>query len=199
MTQLIVCISGKRKSGKDYVANRLATRIRDELHKSVEICRISEPLKTEYAQIHGLDANRLLTSDAYKETYRLAMINWGDAIRQQDSDHFCRLSFAGCTAQVCIVSDCRRLSDIEYFSKQYATMLTVRVNASEHVRMKRGYVFTTGIDDAESECALDEYDQWNAIVKNDDDNDSDVWLLELMRIIELKLKQHCVDASRFDI
>ena len=34
-------------------------------------------------------------------------------------------------------------------------LLTVRIEASHDVRSARGWVFTAGVDDAESECALD--------------------------------------------
>lgn len=35
--------------------------------------------------------------------------------------------------------------------------MTVRVKASEAVRKQRGWVYTAEVDDAESECALDNY------------------------------------------
>lgn len=33
--------------------------------------------------------------------------------------------------------------------------------------MRRGYVFTPSIDDAETECGLDNYTDWTDVVEND--------------------------------
>jgi len=67
--KLIILISGKRKCGKDFVANSLEL----EFTKcGVSVCKIhlSEPLKRTFAQMAGLDAEELLKSTEYKEKYR---------------------------------------------------------------------------------------------------------------------------------
>merc|ERR1711924_532764 len=38
-------------------------------------------------------------------------------------------------------------------------------------RRARGWVFASGVDDAESECGLDSYEPWDVIIANDDGAD----------------------------
>ena len=63
---LIIMISGKRKSGKDFVASRLYKHFGED----VSIIRLSAPLKKAFATENNLDYENLLTSGMYKELYR---------------------------------------------------------------------------------------------------------------------------------
>ena len=88
---VVVVVSGKRKSGKDFVCERLL----DQLGAAAaEIGRLSAPLKEAYAEAHGLDFAELLTDGPYKEKYRLDMIRWGEERREKDSGFFARLVMA---------------------------------------------------------------------------------------------------------
>lgn len=84
------------------------------------------------------------------------MITWGESIRDKDPRYFCRLATQDVHTPVWLVSDCRRPSDVEYFKNQYSNTLIIRVSASESVRESRGWSFVSGVDDASSECALDD-------------------------------------------
>ena len=44
----------------------------------------------------------------------------------------------------------------------------IRVDASDEVRLKRGFSFQKGVDDAESECALDDFNDWDLKFCNND-------------------------------
>ncbi|XP_015427268.1 PREDICTED: phosphomevalonate kinase isoform X2 [Myotis davidii] len=69
-----------------------------------------------------------------------------------------------------LVSDTRRLSDIQWFREAYgAVTQTVRVVASEQSRQQRGWVFTPGVDDGESECGLDNFGDFDWVIENDGD------------------------------
>eukprot|EP00053_Salpingoeca_punica_P018213 m.177797 g.177797 ORF g.177797 m.177797 type:complete len:210 (+) comp17385_c0_seq1:89-718(+) len=159
--RIVLVFSGKRKSGKDYLTDLLKLR----LGEVAAIVRLSEPLKSQYAKDHNLDLKELLSAGPYKEQHRLAMIKWGEEQRNADPGFFCRLSTAGVAAPVWIVSDARRVSDIEYFKARFNTFL-VRVESSEASRKLRGWVFTPDIDEAESECGLDGR-KWNLVIKNE--------------------------------
>eukprot|EP00123_Amoebidium_parasiticum_P015082 comp22776_c1_seq1/m.35631 comp22776_c1_seq1/g.35631 ORF comp22776_c1_seq1/g.35631 comp22776_c1_seq1/m.35631 type:complete len:192 (-) comp22776_c1_seq1:573-1148(-) len=162
--RVVVVFSGKRKSGKDHTTDLL----KDRLGYSAQILRLSGPLKFQYAKENGLDGEKLLDASAYKEQYRADMIAWGEAKRKTDPGFFCRLVCEEATRRdtpVWIVSDARRGTDLEYFQAHYST-LSVRVEASEQTRQKRGWVFTKGVDDGESECGLDGR-QWDVVVTND--------------------------------
>ena len=123
--RMIILISGKRKSGKDYIAERL----RDTFAADSRIIRLSAPLKSAYAKENGLDYQELLSSGPYKEKHRRAMIEWGEEKRNQDPGYFCRLAWGDTGGeQIVIVADCRRKTDFDHFQHQQSC-LTVRVKA----------------------------------------------------------------------
>ena len=103
-----------------------------------------------------MDLAKLLDSSDYKEQFRSDMISWGEVVRAEDPGYFCRRACEAATKPIWIISDARRLSDMEYFKERYTT-LTVRVTAADAIRRGRGWVFTSGVDNAPSECALDGY------------------------------------------
>ncbi|EPB72429.1 putative phosphomevalonate kinase [Ancylostoma ceylanicum] len=145
MVKLVVLISGKRKSGKDYCCKALKKALEP---LKVSIHGVSHSLKKIYANNHGLDYSQLISDGPYKETHRLQMIKWGESVRNAEPDFFCR-----------------RPTDIEYFQSNYRT-LTIRIEASTEERIRRGFVFVEGIDDMPSECALDECDHDMTIVND---------------------------------
>ena len=69
--KVVFIFSGKRKSGKGFVAKKLSERF---YYDRCGIIRLSGPLKDEYARQNGLDFHRLLDSSNYKELYREDMI-----------------------------------------------------------------------------------------------------------------------------
>ncbi|XP_056366655.1 phosphomevalonate kinase [Oenanthe melanoleuca] len=165
--RVVLLLSGKRKSGKDFVAEQLRNRLGPDV---CTILRLSGPLKEQYAKEHGLDFERLLDASTYKELFRQDMIRWGEEKRQSDPGFFCRAAVKGALQPVWVVSDTRRLSDVEWFRDAYgAVVQTVRVVASEETRKRRNWVFVTGVDDAESECGLDQGVAFDWVITNDGD------------------------------
>nr|XP_017531994.1 phosphomevalonate kinase isoform X2 [Manis javanica] len=143
--RLVLLFSGKRKSGKDFVTEALQSRLGADV---CAILRLSSPLKEQFAQDHGLDFQRLLGASTYKEAYRRDMILWGEEKRQADPGFFCRKIVEGVSQPIWLVSDTRRMSDIQWFQEAYgAVTRTVRVVASEQSRQQRGWVFIPGVDD----------------------------------------------------
>jgi hypothetical protein len=72
---LILIVSGKRKTGKDYVCKKL-TDIFENLNEfiSFNVITLSAHLKKVYAYEHNLDFEKLLDSSDYKENFRKDMI-----------------------------------------------------------------------------------------------------------------------------
>jgi phosphomevalonate kinase len=64
----IILLSGKRKSGKDYIGEKLAEQL------GAVLLHLSEPLKFEYARLNQIHGEQLLNSSSYKEKYRKDMI-----------------------------------------------------------------------------------------------------------------------------
>ena len=106
-----------------------------------------------------MDYEKLLSDGPYKEKFRKDMIVWGETSRRKNYKVFADIVLrdARC-CDVLIVSDARRATDMKCFdeSKSFRT-ITVRVRASEEERARRGFKFKSGVDDAESECGLDNY------------------------------------------
>ncbi|XP_061885814.1 phosphomevalonate kinase isoform X2 [Entelurus aequoreus] len=148
------------------------------------VVRLSAPLKQQYAQEHGLDLDQLLGPGLYKERYRSDMIRWGEARRQQDPGFFCRLATRGTWQPVWVVSDARRLSDLQWFRTHFPQQTRcVRVKSSEETRKQRGWSFTSGVDDAESECGLDSGVHFDWTVTNETDAPSlDEQLLPILAL-----------------
>nr|CAG4641283.1 EOG090X0FYC [Eulimnadia texana] len=163
--QVILCFSGKRKSGKDYVT--------DILHQKLEnsvIIRLSAPIKSYWAWEKGLDLDLLMSDGPYKENHRLEMVSWSEQKRSTDPGYFCDAAIKtsnACGKQIWIISDARRKTDLQYFKEKFGSVVkTVRVLASDLVRQQRGYLFTSGIDDAETECGLDDVESWDLVIEN---------------------------------
>ncbi|XP_059486984.1 phosphomevalonate kinase [Neocloeon triangulifer] len=163
----VVIFSGKRKSGKDFITEKLIENLGND---AATIVRISAPIKKHWAELHNLDLDQLLDATAYKEQHRLAMIEWSEKERARDYGIFCRSAAEnakGLNKPVWIVSDARRKSDLKWFGENYGDIVrTVRVFADDQIRMKRGWKFTAGVDDVASECDLDDVTDWSWQVYN---------------------------------
>lgn len=100
------------------------------------------------------------------------MIKWSEEVRDKDNGYFCKaacengmfaLSTINCIYAVCIVyflkqftlkapvkdiwivSDIRRKTDLKWFGETYGKLIkTIRINADQSVREKRGWIFTSG-------------------------------------------------------
>ncbi|KAM6936024.1 phosphomevalonate kinase [Lycodopsis pacificus] len=165
--RLVLVFSGKRKSGKDYVTDLIHNRLGSDV---CCVLRLSGPLKQQYADEHCLDLDQLLGPGLYKERYRADMILWGESRRRQDPGFFCRLATRGVRQPVWVVSDARRLSDLQWFWSEFPRQSqSVRVQSSEETRKQRGWSFSAGVDDAESECGLDSGVDFDWIVTNETD------------------------------
>lgn len=172
-------ISGKRKCGKDHTVHVLSEELnkRSLLHVVVHL---SYPIKKRYAQLHGLDINELTTSGKYKEIYRKDMVRWSEKEKINDPHVFAREALqislipVHYATDVVLIADARRPYDLEYFVNLWgrSRCIITRVIASEATRKKRGWIFTNEIDDAETECALDDFTDFDLVINNDSDVES---------------------------
>ncbi|XP_071450366.1 phosphomevalonate kinase [Hetaerina americana] len=163
----ILIFSGKRKSGKDYITDVLHERVGSH---NCALMKLSGPIKYQWAKEMKLDFDELMSASEYKELYRIKMIKFGEDMRNQDYGYFCRASIEMYHAEekpIWIVSDARRKTDLRWFEENYSGRVkTVRVEADEEVRKERGWVFTPGVDDVDSECGLDSISSWDWVIIN---------------------------------
>ncbi|CAG2162286.1 unnamed protein product [Oppiella nova] len=181
----VLLISGKRKCGKDFCVDLLSKCLSD-----LVVFRIASPIKRQFAKDHNLDFDRLLDATLYKEDYRQQMVEWSERIRADDPNYFLRLTIDESNAKsksIWILSDARRLCDVQYFksSEEFkdTRVLAIRISASVETRVKRGWSFTVGVDDKETECGLDSYTDWDFVIDNDG-SDEDL-MNQLQPIIKL--------------
>ncbi|XP_045450326.1 phosphomevalonate kinase [Melitaea cinxia] len=181
--KVILLFSGKRKCGKDFLTDNLKMRLGNEC----EIIKISQPIKSHWAKEKNLDLNELLSDSVYKEQYRLDMIRWSDEMRENDYGCFCRAACENAADKpVWIVSDIRRKTDVQWFKENYGSLVkTIRLVADEETRIERGFQFKNGVDDAISECGLDDFNEWDVIIDNGKDRKSlDSQLNSVMLLID---------------
>uniref|UniRef100_A0A914MFB2 Phosphomevalonate kinase n=2 Tax=Meloidogyne TaxID=189290 RepID=A0A914MFB2_MELIC len=174
----------------DYITNQLVNLINKHFPSIIiSICTLSEPLKKEYAKINNLNFNDLMTDGKAKELVRKEMIEFGEKLRKEDFGIFCRKAFIERKIQnlpslpttnpsttnkfkeIILISDCRRPTDFEFFKNNFknSSIICVRINSKIEIRQKRGFLFIEGIDNEESECALDEFKNWDFNLFNNEE------------------------------
>lgn len=179
--KVVIILSGKRKCGKDFVGNLLQQKIGSRLIAF----RIAEPIKSHFAKNHNLNLEQLMSSSDYKEKYRQEMVKWSEEVRKSDSDYFLKITIQESQANkypIWMLTDARRLTDVQYFKNnvkfQNSKIISLRITASDQTRKRRGWEFTDGIDNAETECGLDQYNQWDFVVNNDTTEDDLMFQLQ---------------------
>lgn len=169
-----IVLSGKRKCGKDFLEGIILERFPQQ----VLSYRISAPIKGAFARQHGLDFAELLTASLYKEKYRQEMVIWSEAIRVSDPHYFLRLAITEAAEEcegkpIWLLNDARRPTDLVYFTDSseidmsLTTLIKLRINSTTQTRVSRGWHFTKGIDDQQTECGLDDECHWDYIIQND--------------------------------
>lgn len=96
------------------------------------------------------------------------MIIWSEERRAVDYGIFCREASKNITKSTVIVSDIRRKTDIKWFKENFGEKIKlVRIKCENEVRIARGWKFQEGVDDIQSECDLDDWDNWDLLIEND--------------------------------
>lgn len=104
--RILICLSGKRKSGKDFIAVKLSEffyknlapklLVNGNIGLFVSVVGISYLLKNQFAALNNLDAEKLKSDNLYKEIVRKEMVDYGNKIRLKDPSFFCRYSVINC-------------------------------------------------------------------------------------------------------
>ncbi|MCD7880024.1 MAG: hypothetical protein LUG16_08855 [Candidatus Gastranaerophilales bacterium] len=148
----IIIFSGKQFSGKDTAAKFFLEKMPDFKRMG-----IADSIKNEYSTITGLSIDEI---EKNKSRYRKDLIELGNKGRAISPDYWLNtlLEFRGNIA----VTDVRMKHELDVFKKHGA--FTVRVNASEQQREKRGIL--TAVND-ETETQLDSVNDWDYIINNE--------------------------------
>jgi len=165
----IHALSGKRGSGKTYLANQLYQLYKED--KSVVITSIADELKREFCKYSGVDFSRMLNDYEYKTRKRSQLLQYARYIKDKCGETYwidCFLkTLEKRTEQIIIISDMRLDFELEkiqiYCLKHNIHLETHRLEPPEGVREKRGYVHDKDIDNNKFETGLDNIIDWNHI------------------------------------
>ncbi len=163
---VLILVSGKRYAGKDTFAVLLTEACRQR-HMRVVIRKTADRLKKEFCRLYALDSDRFLSEREYKEKYREAFAEFTSGFRREENAKKFLASIASDLREqdVIIVSDVRTKYDLFALRKRSSTTLTVRINASEQTRMKRGLI-PSHYDTLSFETELDE-EKFDYTIEND--------------------------------
>jgi len=170
MKPLFVLISGKRLSGKDTLANAIASYMDNSL-----VTHLADAIRVEVMHLYPTVITNITqlmdNSDPIKLKYRPELIRIGQERRAEDVDYWCKRTLeAGIEsgAEVVLVPDVRFPNELTYFrDKMEINTYAIRINATPEARASRGYVFTPGVDDDVSEISLDlplDHTDWDALL-----------------------------------
>lgn len=150
----IICLSGKQYSGKDTLAKILLEKL-----PTFKRIAIGDAIKIEYGKKHNLTYDEI---DKNKGIYRTGLIELGNWGRSVDPDFWLK-KVIEMNSDI-IVPDVRLPHEAEVFKG--ASAFLIRVEASYEARSKRGVI--TNAND-KTECALDDYKDFDFIISNDSD------------------------------
>jgi len=170
----IVLVSGKRAAGKDYLTDLLHSTLLSTMPPlRVTRCAISDLNKAAYAKEAGVELERLRNDREFKESHRLAMIEYHKQRNQQDPEWCLSQVMAKAIdeeADVLLVSDLRTHEDLVYFQRQAPQLVILRVDACDEARRVRGWSPDARKDTLHTETDLDTYQGWSACVDNSDNS-----------------------------
>lgn len=143
--------NAKRLSGKSWSARYLLSAYPNYFQG---IWSFADPLREMYAQVIGVDP-AVLKDPKTKELYRPGMIAWADVQRSINPDVFVnRWKDTVPKDGAWICDDIRRRNELAAVVALNGNPM--RIDCNIGLRIKRGYVFTPGVDDHPTECDLDE-------------------------------------------
>lgn len=147
----IILLSGKCYSGKDTVAKMT----------SFKRISIADTMKREYNSFHGLSID--WENRNQKEFYRKSLIEF---THRYPFEHWLKLTPY---CENCIVTDVRTIQEIKYIKSLFSNVITVRLNASDEQRKKRGWIKSL-FDESYLETELDNF-KFDHVYKNDTGED----------------------------
>ena len=185
-----VLVSGKRASGKDFISDLLRKELSERGGLKVARCAMGSINKASYASENGIDLALLETDRDFKEKHRLRMIAHHAKRNQQDPKWCLKQVLQKAVeteAQVLLLSDLRTEDDLAFFIREAGraaygeafdtgcwplppNLTTIRVDASEEARSRRGWRPERQKDTSYTEVSLDRYRGWSACIDNSEND-----------------------------
>eukprot|EP00760_Papus_ankaliazontas_P011904 PhM_4_TR15106/c0_g3_i1/m.63465/K13273/PMVK; phosphomevalonate kinase len=168
---VVVLFSGKKCSGKDYIADQLVSLVESDERLVAELghatlLHFADPVKRQYCNDNNVDFAKLTSRDRasrdFKEMHRMALAEYWAAHKFSVAWVVSRLVETWQPQQqgIAVVADWRHPAELKALRLhcQNVETLTVRVHASDDTRRSRGWVPCPGRDTHYTEVGLDDYD-----------------------------------------
>lgn len=170
----VILLSGKRAAGKDFVADKIQ-KLFEKFNFNVHRTALGELNKKLYAEKNNLDITQF-EDRAFKEEHRIAMVKHHTEMDEMNPEWAVKTVLKEAKnkeADILIVSDVRRLKDLQWYQNNSTTPpLVLRIDASFETRVKRGLDPNPIKDQLPTEVELDEYEAWTARFDNSDTSDA---------------------------
>lgn len=167
----VILVSGKRAAGKDFVTDKIQKSF-EKLNLKVHRTSLGILNKQIYAKKHNIDVNRLEKDRKFKEEHRQEMILHHSKMDELNPEWAVKSVLEAASkeeADILIISDIRRLKDLEWFQKNSPSApILLRIDANDEVRLKRGWDPNPEKDQLPTEVELDDYKTWASRFDNSD-------------------------------
>lgn len=177
----LIILSGKRFSGKDYCGEKIESVMGILSNLNVKFDHPTTQMKKLFASEHKLDFNKLMVDRLYKESNRIAMTNYSDAMMEIYGVNYYNQLFIQnvlytTTIPSIYIIDCRYQTGIDLYKSLGLKLILIRINTDDSVRIKRGWSYVEETDQHKCECDLDLYEKFDLKFNNNTDNDDNLLL-----------------------
>jgi phosphomevalonate kinase len=174
---LLILISGKRFSGKNYLESIITEQF-NTVDIKLESLHSSNILKKEFCEKFNYNYDKILTDRSYKESLRDKMNKYYNETKKTKSiDYYNKKLIehikTNSNTKVFILH-VRHKFEISFFEKYNFRIIKIRIEADNKVKMERGWIYNINIDKDITEIDLDDYDNWDYIFNNNDNNNKEI-------------------------
>lgn len=172
----VILLSGKRASGKDFVADKIC-KLLEKNHWKVHRTSL-EIFKKNYCEKYNLNVNQLENDCHFKEKHHSKM-------NELDPEWAVKSILENAInekSDILIVSDIRRFKELEWFQKHSPSVpILLRIDGDNEANLKRGWDSNPEKDQQPTEIELDNYPAWslrfdNSDISNDSEKKVDAWI-----------------------
>ena len=183
--KIVIMISGKRCSGKDTIAD-----IFKKQH-SANICKTSfgYVMKQDYCKTQQDLVPEQLLDRTIKEKHRCNLIEFAESMKVKNGmDYWAKRCWeTNKDNTIILISDWRFLEEYLFFKKLrdknvINKLITIRINVSEEIKRKRGWIPNPKVDTHRGEIELDSFEDFDYVIRNDGNKNK---LKEICNIIDL--------------
>lgn len=169
--KMIYLVSGKRASGKDTFCSIFSKNI---AKGSVGVIALADAPKKSFCEIENIDYVRFMTDRDFKDMYRKKFIDFAEDAKRSDKYIWCKKAMKDSeNFDHVVVSDLRYPIELYFFKKYFSDkFVTIRIEASEEIRISRGWKYFADVDNHVSETGMDDID-FDFVVKNNDNDDGE--------------------------